>query len=121
MKLRKVLSWIEGFLKEDDGTEPSFDPVHLAGTLVVCMTAAGGLYWLLWTLLVFEGGIFPKIPAALAVLMTGRTLRDYGYDPRTASMGVFEGWAGNVTALIFLLLLLAALMSVYQKAAKRRP
>ncbi|MBI4677110.1 MAG: hypothetical protein HY748_05965 [Elusimicrobia bacterium] len=112
------LGW---FLSDDDPLEPRYDPAHLAGTLIVCMAAAGGLYWLLWTLLVFEGGIFPKIAAASAVLLTGKTLRDYGYEGRPEAMGVFDGWTSNVAALLLSLLLLVALMRLYRAGAKPRP
>lgn len=45
-------------LFEDDGaSEPHYDPVHLAGVLIGVQVVAGALFWLLWTLLVFEGGI----------------------------------------------------------------
>ena len=49
--------WVALF--EDDGgsAEPRYDPVHLAVVLVASQVAIGALYWLLWTVFVYEGGV----------------------------------------------------------------
>lgn len=48
-------AWVRLF--EDEGeAEPRFDPVHLAAVFVACQAAAGILFWLLWTAMVYEGG-----------------------------------------------------------------
>lgn len=119
-RLGRAWRWLEDLLADDDPLEPHVDPVHLAGTLVACMAAIGGLYWLLWTLLVFEGGLFPKIGAGLSVLLTSKTLADYGCAGRPGSMGVFEGWVGNAAALVLLVLALAALHRLYARAAAKK-
>ncbi|MBI5623197.1 MAG: hypothetical protein HY924_05395 [Elusimicrobia bacterium] len=104
--------------EEDDPREPRFDPVHLAGVLIGCMSALGALYWLLWTLLVFEGGLPSKIGPALSVLLSEKTLADYGCCG-PASMGAFEGWRGNLGALLLLVAFLVALLRAHHKAAER--
>ncbi len=48
-------SWTELF-EEEPPEAPRYDPVHLAGVFVACQAAAGALFWLLWTLMVYEGG-----------------------------------------------------------------
>lgn len=52
--------WVELFEAEDDPAEPRYDPVHLAVVLVATQVVIGALYWLLWTLFVYEGGITLK-------------------------------------------------------------
>lgn len=48
-------SWA-GLFEEEDPGAPRYDPVHLAAVFVACQVAAGALFWLLWTLMVYEGG-----------------------------------------------------------------
>lgn len=92
--------WAEDLLSdEDDPEEPFYDPVHLAAVIVVCLVAIGVLYWLLWTLLVYEGGLPVKIVPALQVLFTSKQLVDFGYEGWPYELGVFEGWIGNLCAL----------------------
>ena len=98
---------------EDDPNEPYYDPVQLGGAVLVTLTAIGCLYWLLWTLLVYEGGLPTKLRAGLAVLSTSRTLKDFGYAGTPYAMGAFEGWVGNVAALVLTLLVVAALYNLY--------
>ena len=82
------------FTDEDDAKEPAFDPVHLGAVCIVCLVVTGLLYWLLWTLLVYEGGLFAK----------------------------GEGWFGNLAALGICVLALWALLHLYRtaQAAKHR-
>lgn len=115
-------SWrqaLDYFDREDDPAEPFYDPVHLGGVLTVWLVAVGALYWLLWTLLVYEGGLLLKARAALDVALTSRTLGDYGYRGSPYAMGVFEGWVGNLAALVLCLLVVAALHRLYREAAGR--
>jgi len=105
-----------GLFADEDPQEPFYDPVHLGGVCLVCMVVIGGLYWLLWTLLVYEGGIFVKLRAGLAVLLTPRTLKDFGYEGAPYAMGAFAGWVGNVTALGLCMLLIWALFRLYRAA-----
>ena len=104
------------FRDEDDPDEPFFDPVHLGAVCIVCLVVIGALYWLLWTLLVYEGGLSSKLRAGLAVLFTSRTLKDFGYERAPYAMGAFEGWVGNLTALGFCVLALWALLHLYRTA-----
>ena len=107
------------FSDEDDPSEPFYDPVHLGAAVLITIVAAGCLYWLLWTLLVYEGGLFGKIGPALRVLLTSKTLRDFGC--RGAfDLGVFEGWLGNLAALALCAVLLIALSRLYREASGRR-
>ena len=100
-----------GFFRDDeDLDEPFFDPVQLGAVCIVCFVVIGALYWLLWTLLVYEGGLFPKLRASAAVLFTSKTIKDFGYERAPYAMGVFEGWVGNLTALGFCVLTLWALL-----------
>jgi hypothetical protein len=46
--------WVALFEDADDPAEPHYDPVHLAVVLIACQVVIGVLYWLLWTLLVYQ-------------------------------------------------------------------
>lgn len=116
-RLDDVVRWLDA---EDDPSEPVYDPVQLAGVLIGVLTAVGALYWLLWTLLVYEGGLFAKLGPALSVLFTSKTLADYGYRGAPYAMGVFEGWTGNLAALLIAIVVVAALHRTYLEAARRR-
>lgn len=85
-------------------SEPAYDPVHLGAVSVACLVVIGLLYWLLWTLLVYEGGIFLKI---IALFSSSRP------------EGAFEGWMGNLCALFIAAAVVAALHRLYREAAKR--
>ena len=116
-RLDDAVRWLDA---DDDPAEPAYDPVQLAGALIGALTAVGALYWLLWTLLVYEGGLFSKLGPALSVLFTSKTLADYGYRGAPYAMGVFEGWTGNLAALIIAIVVVAALHRTYVEAARRR-
>lgn len=82
------------FTGEDGDGEPAFDPVHLGAVCIVCLAVVGLLYWLLWTLLVYEGGLFSR----------------------------GDGWFGNLAALGICVIALWALLHLYRtaQAATRR-
>lgn len=117
----KLPPWAEralAFFDQDDPSEPAFDPVHLGAAFLLTLAAAGALWWLLWTLLVYEGGLFSKVVPALQVLFTSKTLEDFGF--RGAfDRGVFEGWPGNLGAFLVCVVVLLALRSLYSGLARR--
>ena len=99
--LKSLRRLIERLDADDDPSEPAYDPAQLGGVLIVSMIAAGALFWLLWTLLVFEGGIFIKLRALLELGFGGKSLAQLGW--RGAhEPGVFEGWTANAAALVLL-------------------
>ena len=116
--LASARDWVAGLFSEDDPDEPGYDPVHLGVAVVVTLTALGCLYWLLWTLLVYEGGLFLKAKAAARVAFTSATPADLGYEGPW-ELGAFEGWFGNVMALVFTVALAAALRRLYREASER--
>ncbi len=81
--------WVELF-EEEAPEEPRYDPIHLATALVVVMVVVGALFWLLWTLMVYEGGL-----------------------------GAKEGRVGNVSALITLLFVVEALRRADRRHARK--
>ena len=97
--------WTALFEDQDDPAQPHFDPVHVAVVLVACLVVAGALFWLLWTLFVYEGGLPLKIGALLAP------------DPERAVSN--EGWGANVAALALCALVLAFLYKADRRAARR--
>jgi hypothetical protein len=102
---------IEG---EDGPDEIVYDPVHVGGVIVGSLCAMGVLFWLLWSLLVCEGGLFTKVGPFFQVLLTSKTLKDFGYEGYPYQLGVFEGWIVNVTALVLCGALLAGVWWVFQ-------
>lgn len=115
-RLKRALEWLDA---DDDPEQPAYDPVDVAAALVGVLAVIGALYWLLWTLLVYEGGLFSKLGPAVSVLLTKKTLADYGYRGSPYAMGVFEGWQGNVGALIVCVIVMAALYRTYWDAARK--
>ena len=82
--------WV-AFFEEEPADAPRYDPIHLATVLVAGLAVVGALFWLLWTLLVYEGGL-----------------------------GSQEGWAGNVGALLILLAVIEALRQADRRHARKR-
>jgi hypothetical protein len=107
---------LDFFSEEENPDEPQYDPVHAGAVIVVVLLALTVLFWLLWALLVFGGGIQSKLVPFIAVAFTGRTLRDYGYVGYPYEMGVFEGWLTNLAALIISAGVLIALWHIFSKA-----
>lgn len=117
---RSLLNWADRILsEEDDPDEPHFDPVHLGGAVVVTLTAIGCLYWLLWTLLVYEGGIFLKL-YALARLAGGTPLKQLGWEGWPYAMGDFDGIVGNFVALALCAVVFVAVRRLYADAAGKK-
>src|SRR3989339_1874086 len=108
--MKKTVAWISDFFADhDDPQEPHYDPAHLGATVVVTIFAIAVLFWLLWALLVFGGGIQAKLAPALQVLTHAKTPADFGYVGYPYAMGVFEGWPTNVAALLITIALIVAL------------
>jgi hypothetical protein len=104
---------------EDRPDEVIYDPVHIGGVIVGSLCAMGVLFWLLWSLLVCEGGIFVKIVPLFQVLFTSKTLKDFGYEGYPFQLGIFEGWIVNVWALVLSIALIAGIWWVFRKKAAR--
>jgi len=116
--LESVKVWLlDLFSDVEDPEEAVYDPVHLGAAILICMVAVGCLYWLLWTLLVFEGGLFLKLSAGLKVLFTSKTAADFGYEGTPYAMGAFEGLFGNLAALALCAVVVTALHRLYRQAA----
>jgi len=61
--------WVDLFEAQDDPEAPHYDPVHLAVVLVASQVVIGCLYWLLWTVFVYEGGITHRLRLAHVVAL----------------------------------------------------
>jgi len=59
--------WVALFEDKDDPAEPHYDPVHLAVVLIASQVVIGALYWLLWTVFVYEGGVTARLRLAHVV------------------------------------------------------
>ena len=102
------------FSDEEDPNEPIYDPVHLAAMIVIVIFSIGALFWLLWTLLVFEGGFFGKIIPALQALFTSKTLHDFGWVGYPYELGVFEGFIANSVAFVLTIALIVGIWWVLE-------
>lgn len=95
--------WVALFEEREDPAEPHYDPAHLAVVVVACLAVIGALFWLMWTALVYEGGL----PTKVAALLTP------GLPAHRVS---YEGWAANLAALA----LCGGVVALLQKADRRR-
>src|SRR5262245_59464671 len=116
MSLRKYFS---DLFADDSPDDLIFDPLQVAAVVVGCLAGLGVLFWMLWALLVCEGGLFMKIGPAIQVLLTDKTLQDFGYQGYPYQLGVFEGWIVNVGGLVFCLLTLIGAWFLYGKISRR--
>ena len=107
--------WVALF-EDEDPQAPAYDPIHLAAVPVAVMVVAGALFWLLWTLLVYEGGLPSKLQALLGLAAGGAPAGWTGAPDRE---GVFEGWQANTAALVLIMLALAALHRADARAGRR--
>jgi hypothetical protein len=97
--------WTDLFEARDDA-EPHYDPAHLAVVVVACLVVIGALFWLLWTLLVYEGGLPLKIVTWLTPGKPAHRVSD-------------EGWAANLAALVICAFVLSLLRKADRRSAKR--
>jgi len=87
--------------EDDDEENPIvYDPVRLGTVFVASLFVMGVLFWTLWCLLVYQGGLFVKVGPFLQVVFTSKTLKDFGGVASPYALGVFEGWWVNVLALV---------------------
>lgn len=93
--------------------------VYLAGNVVLTLFFINIFFWLLWTLIVYKGGIFIKIIPALRALFTSKTIADFGYEGYPFEMGVFDGWPENLAALAFTLAFIELCRGIYLRTVRR--
>ena len=114
--MKQVLAWLKIFLSDnEDVNEPHYDPVHLGAMVVSTIFSIAALFWLLWSLLVFGGGIQAKLMPGFQLAMRNKVPSDFGYVGYPYEMVMFEGWPTNVTALMILLGLVYALWLLVTK------
>lgn len=116
-RIEKINGAIESFFEDQPG-ETGYDPVHIAGMIVLTLFGITIFFWLFWSLLVYEGGLFEKIVPVISVIFTGKTFLDYGYYG-LFDAGVFEGWITNITSLLFLFFFIFLASRTYKKLIKK--
>ncbi|MFH1259491.1 MAG: hypothetical protein ABII74_06755 [Elusimicrobiota bacterium] len=109
---------VADIFEDEPADEPGYDPAHIGAMIVIVLFALAILFWLLWSLMVFEGGLFPKIIPFLKVVFTAKTLQDYGFEGYPYELGIFEGWIVNLAALIFLSLIITGIVVIFRKGPK---
>lgn len=120
MNIKKIFQDILNTIADDtdDPNDPGYDPVHVGAMIVLVILALTLLFWLLWALLVFGGGLQAKIIPSLQVLFTSKTAGVFGYIGYPYEMGVFEGWPTNVVALVFVVMFVCAMWYLFNKKEK---
>jgi hypothetical protein len=114
--MKKFIEGILDFFSDEENPEEAgYDPSHLAAMIVLVLFSMTVLFWLLWALLVFNGGIQSKIIPSCKVLFTGKTAADFGYIGYPYEMGAFEGWVTNVVALVFLMLVVGGISYIFNR------
>ena len=99
MDFKKVLKAVDAFFGDtEDPNEPKYDPVHVGAMILLVLFGITILFWLLWCILVFGGGLQAKVLPFLQMVFTGKTAADFGYVGYPYEMGVFEGWPTNIIA-----------------------
>jgi len=102
--MKKILTDISEFFSDkEDPSEPQYDPVHIGAMIVLVLFVNTILFWLLWAILVFGGGLQSKIIPFLQVIFTSKTAVDFGYVAYPFELGVFEGWITNIIAFVLLI------------------
>ncbi|MFH1368358.1 MAG: hypothetical protein ABII64_04440 [Elusimicrobiota bacterium] len=115
-KLTKLFSNFKDYFSDkEDVNEPGYDPVHIGGMIVLVLFGMTVLFWLLWALLVFGGGIQAKIMPFIELVFTPKTAADFGYVGYPYEMGVFEGWPTNLVALVFTVSIIIAIWFVFKQ------
>ncbi|MCX5781935.1 MAG: hypothetical protein NT145_04425 [Elusimicrobia bacterium] len=115
--MKKILNEILDFFSDEENLEISrYDPLHLGAMIVIILFGMSLIFWLLWALLVFGGGIQSKVVPFLQILFTSKTAENFGYVGYPYEMGVFEGWITNVVTFCFLILVILGIWHVFKQA-----
>jgi len=101
-----------------DEKEEEYDPVHIGGMIILVIFFISIIYWDLWALVIYKGGLFRKVVPFLTVLFTSKTLEDFGYN-FFWDAGVFEGWLTNFIAFLFLLFFIFIIIRIFKKTQGR--
>ena len=113
--LKKFWNELVNFFSDaEDPNEPVYDPAHFGAMIVIVIFSIGVLFWLLWTLLVFGGGIFNKMIPLFQILFMGKDLQDFGWVGYPYELGIFEGFIGNSIALILTFALIVGIWWVFK-------
>jgi hypothetical protein len=119
MNLKNILNYLDKVFDDTENPEePKYDPVHVGGMIVLSLLGISVLFWLLWSLLVFGGGIQAKVVPFLKIVFTSATAADFGYVGYPFEMGVFEGWPTNVIALVISIVLFVMITKIIYKGGK---
>ena len=82
-----------------------YDPAHIGAMIVLVLFALTVLFWLLWSLLVFKGGILTKCWGLVQMASGG--------GPVEAQL--WDGWVINLAALFLSGLVVAAISWIFKR------
>ena len=112
LRMWDIISGI--FQEEDANDDAGYDPAHVGAMVVIVIFVIAILFWSLWSLLVFKGGLFEKIAPFFQLVFTKKTLVDFGYEG-WHDQGIFNGWVTNLVSLLFLCFLCWIVNSIFKK------
>ena len=111
--INRIYHFIDNLFLEDEN-EINYNPVHFAGMIVLTLFGITIFFWLFWSLLVYENGIFQKIIPFLQLIFSNKKLKDFGYYG-WFDAGIFEGWITNLSALLLFFILLFFIYKFFRK------
>ncbi len=119
-----VKNYFQDFLKKHFAEDQSADNnrefwVYLAGNVVLTLFFMNVFFWLLWTLLVYKGGIFVKIMPLISAIFTDKSFKDFGYEGWPYELGIFDGMIENLVALVLFVAFVVLCWVTYNKFSKR--
>lgn len=94
-----------------NGEQVGYDPAQVGAMIVLVLFSLTILFWLLWSVLVFKGGLLTKLWVLIQIISGGKS--SAAIEPEW-----WDGWVINVGALIFLGLGVAGIGWIFNRKVK---
>ncbi|MFH1784076.1 MAG: hypothetical protein ABH868_04190 [bacterium] len=86
----------------------SYDPANVAAMIVIIIFTFAVLFWLLWSLLVFKGGILTKMIMLFHIVIGKQASSAFG-------VSAWDGWIINTGALLIAAFFTTAVVRILKK------
>lgn len=93
--------------KPDDKSS-GYDPANVAAMIVIVIFGLAVLFWLVWSLLVFKGGILTKLLMLIQIIIGKESFSG-------VNMQLWDGWVINTVALGILLVFTGGIFFLFRK------
>ena len=121
--MRKILKLLEDLFGEDENKKADstavIDEFYFAATVIIDIVILAVLFWLLWSILVYGGGIFPKIKALFEIIFYKKSFKDFGWNFYPYDIGVFTGFVTNIIGIVLLCFFIISLSKIMHKLIKK--